>query len=51
MEEKNLNSPVEELDLNEILRIRREKLDALKSAGKNPYPQAARAAASNGQRP
>ena len=37
MEEKNLNSPVEELDLNEILRIRREKLDALKSAGKNPY--------------
>ena len=38
MEEKNLNaSPVEELDLNEILRIRREKLDALKQAGKNPY--------------
>lgn len=37
MEEKNLNPAVEELDLNEILRIRREKLDALKSAGKNPY--------------
>ena len=37
MEEKNLTSPVEELDLNEILRIRREKLDALKQAGKNPY--------------
>ena len=27
----------EELDLNEILRVRREKLDALVSAGKNPY--------------
>ena len=37
MEEKNLNPAVEELDLSEILRIRREKLDALKSAGKNPY--------------
>ena len=32
MEEKNLNtaSPVEELDLSEILTIRREKLEALK---------------------
>ena len=31
MEEKNLNaSPVEELDLSEILKIRREKLETLK---------------------
>ena len=37
MDEKNLTSPVEELDLNEILRIRREKLENLKNAGKNPY--------------
>ena len=38
MEEKNINtSPVEELDLSEILRIRREKLETLKQAGKNPY--------------
>ncbi|MBQ9485658.1 MAG: lysine--tRNA ligase [Clostridia bacterium] len=27
----------ETLDLNEILKVRREKLDALKAAGKNPY--------------
>ena len=41
MDEKNLNngvvSPAPEQDLNEILRIRREKLQALKEAGKNPY--------------
>ena len=41
MDEKNLNNgvvnPAPEQDLNEILRIRREKLQALKQAGKNPY--------------
>ena len=37
MEEKR-NVPVtEEQDLNEILKIRRDKLDALVSAGKNPF--------------
>ena len=36
MNEQNL--PVqEELDLNEILRVRREKLEKLKSDGKNPF--------------
>ena len=33
---KNTNLP-EEQDLSEILRIRREKLDALQKAGKNPF--------------
>ena len=28
---------IEEQDLSEILRIRREKLDALVKAGKNPF--------------
>lgn len=39
MDEKtNVNSPAtEEQDLNEILRVRRAKLDALKTAGKNPF--------------
>ncbi len=37
MEEKNLTPQTEELDLNEILRVRREKLSALKEQGKNPY--------------
>ena len=39
MEEKtNLNTPAEtEQDLNEILRVRRDKLDALKASGKNPF--------------
>jgi lysyl-tRNA synthetase class 2 len=31
------NTPVEELDLNEILRVRRSKLEALQQAGKNPF--------------
>ena len=31
------NTPVEELDLNEILRVRRAKLEALQQAGKNPF--------------
>ena len=35
MEENTIN--IETQDLNEILRVRREKLDALKAAGKNPY--------------
>ena len=35
MEENIINRETE--DLNEILRVRREKLDALKAAGKNPY--------------
>lgn len=35
MEENVINRETE--DLNEILRVRREKLDALKAAGKNPY--------------
>ena len=36
--EENKNVQVqEELDLSEILRIRRSKLEALQSAGKNPY--------------
>ena len=35
---KNSNAGInEEQDLNEILRIRREKLDALKAAGKDPF--------------
>jgi lysyl-tRNA synthetase class 2 len=37
MEEKNLTSENLELDLNEILRVRREKLANLKAEGKNPY--------------
>ncbi len=37
MDEKNLTSTVEEVDINEICRIRREKLQALKDAGKNPF--------------
>lgn len=37
MEEKNINVIPEEQDLSEILRVRREKLEALKSAGKNPF--------------
>ena len=36
MEEKNIPQ-VEELDLNEILKIRRKKLEDLKASGKNPY--------------
>ena len=36
MQEQN-NTQNIELDLNEILRIRREKLKALQDAGKNPY--------------
>lgn len=39
-EEKKSTAPVpatEELDLNEILKIRREKLDKLVADGKNPY--------------
>ncbi len=35
MEENIINRETE--DLNEILRVRREKLEALKAAGKNPY--------------
>ncbi len=37
MEEKNLMQENAELDLNEILRVRREKLSVLKEQGKNPY--------------
>ena len=41
MEEKKINNApaenAEELDLSEILKIRRAKLDALKAAGKNPF--------------
>lgn len=37
MEEKILVGETPELDLNEILRIRREKLSVLKEQGKNPY--------------
>lgn len=39
MEERtNVNSPEEkEQDLNEILKVRRAKLDALKASGKNPF--------------
>ena len=36
-ENNNLNASVEELDLSEILRVRREKLKNLQDAGKNPY--------------
>ena len=36
-ENVNQTPATEELDLNEILRVRREKLSALQSAGKNPY--------------
>lgn len=37
MDEKNLNTQVEELDLNEILRVRRQKLADLQASGKNPF--------------
>ncbi len=37
MEEIKTAVQVEEQDLSEVLRIRREKLDALKAAGKNPF--------------
>ena len=37
MEEIKTNLQVEEQDLSEILRIRREKLEALKQSGKNPF--------------
>lgn len=33
----NLKNTHEELDLNELLKIRRDKLEALKQAGKDPY--------------
>ena len=36
-ENNNVNTVQEELDLNEILRVRREKLKNLQEAGKNPY--------------
>ena len=35
--DENVINNVNTEDLNEILRVRREKLDALKQAGKNPY--------------
>ncbi|MDY6367227.1 MAG: lysine--tRNA ligase [Clostridia bacterium] len=34
---KNVNGQAEELDLNEILKVRRAKLDALKAAGQDPF--------------
>lgn len=37
MDEQNKTPLTEEQDLNEILRVRREKLAALQSAGKNPF--------------
>ncbi len=37
MEENRISAPETEAELNEILRIRREKLAALKAAGKDPY--------------
>ena len=37
MSEKNVNNQPKEQELNEILRLRREKLTALKEAGNNPY--------------
>ena len=37
MEEKNMANISEDQDLSEILRIRREKLQALKDSGNNPY--------------
>ncbi|MBR2614720.1 MAG: lysine--tRNA ligase [Clostridia bacterium] len=37
MAENNAQNLNEVLDLNEILRVRREKLDNLKNAGKNPF--------------
>lgn len=38
MQNDNINTPVtEELDLNEVMKIRREKLNALYESGKNPF--------------
>ena len=37
MSEKNVNNQNKEPELNEILRLRREKLTALKETGNNPY--------------
>lgn len=37
MQNNENNTPIEELDLNEVMRIRREKLNALYDSGKNPF--------------
>ena len=37
MDQIKNNPQVEELDLSEVLQVRRDKLEALKSAGKNPF--------------
>ncbi len=37
MSENNVNNQPKEQDLNEILRLRREKLSAMKEAGNDPY--------------
>ncbi len=37
MDQIKNNPQIEELDLSEVLQVRRDKLEALKSAGKNPF--------------
>ena len=37
MSENNMNNKNQEQELNEILRLRREKLNNLKEAGADPY--------------
>ena len=37
MEEKNINNQEQELDLNQLMKIRREKLVKLQADGKDPF--------------
>ena len=37
MEEKNINNVEQELDLNQLMKIRREKLAKLQEEGKDPF--------------
>ena len=37
MEENNVNNQEQELDLNQLMKVRREKLEELQKSGKNPF--------------
>ena len=37
MEENNVNDQEQELDLNQLMKVRREKLEELQKSGKNPF--------------
>ena len=49
MDEIKTTQIVEEQDLSEILRIRREKLENLKNAGKNPFEKGEKEQAGRGR--